>query len=132
VAKPAEALTTAAQSMGGNEASLPERLVFTAENCHDQDCGLPPDITRRKDDPAYYGYYENDYGEQFIVKIDRSAGVGVVRGGDLGWQTPIEIIDDRVGGGVILGDREVAWLKACWAAATGRELQYHPGMQGEP
>jgi hypothetical protein len=60
-------------------------LVFVAHNNHDERCGTPPRL-RNIDSPGlYYGYFENRYGEQFVLTFDRAAKTGAVLGGDLGW-----------------------------------------------
>jgi hypothetical protein len=63
-------------------------LVFVAHNNHDQRCGAPPRL-RNIDNPGlYYGYFENRYGEQFVLTFDRVTKTGAVSGGDLGWGEP--------------------------------------------
>jgi hypothetical protein len=65
-------------------------LVFAAHNAHHARCGAPPRL-RNTDNPGlYYGYFENRYGEQFVVTFDRVTGTGMVSGGDLGWGDPKE------------------------------------------
>jgi hypothetical protein len=64
------------------------RLVFSAHNTHHERCGAPPRL-RNTDNPGlYYGYFENRYGEQFVLTFDRATGTGSVSGGDLGWAEP--------------------------------------------
>jgi len=96
--------------------------VITIENNHHADCGKSPVVTREANSPDYFGYFENQYGEQWMVRIDRDAGRGCLRGGDIGWDTEISIVDDEVVGDCILGQEEVAWLTVCWMTATGRIL----------
>ncbi len=44
---------------------------------------------RNTDNPGlYHGYFENRYGEQFVLTFDRATGTGVISGGDLGWSEP--------------------------------------------
>jgi hypothetical protein len=63
-------------------------LVFVAHNNHDERCGTPPRL-RNIDNPGlYYGYFENRYGEQFVLTFDRATKTGTVSGGDLGWGEP--------------------------------------------
>jgi len=41
--------------------------------------------------------------------------------GDCGWDSPTAVVDGRVPG-LILGEGELLWLKACWREATaGRD-----------
>jgi hypothetical protein len=63
-------------------------LVFVAHNNHDERCGTPPRL-RNIDHPGlYYGYFENRYGEQFVLTFDCATKTGTVSGGDLGWGEP--------------------------------------------
>jgi hypothetical protein len=63
-------------------------LVFSAHNTHHERCGAPPRL-RNTDNPGlYHGYFENRYGEQFVLTFDRTTGTGTVSGGDLGWAEP--------------------------------------------
>jgi hypothetical protein len=63
-------------------------FVFVAHNNHDERCGAPPRL-RNVDNPGlYYGYFENRYGEQFVLTFDRATKTGTVSGGDLGWGEP--------------------------------------------
>ena len=63
-------------------------LVFAAHNHHDPRCGQPPRVRNTADPGLYYGYFENRYGEQFVLTFDRATGTGTVAGGDLGWDEP--------------------------------------------
>jgi hypothetical protein len=63
-------------------------LVFVAHNNHDERCGPPPRL-RNTDNPGlYHGYFENRYGEQFVLTFNRATTTGTVSGGDLGWGEP--------------------------------------------
>ena len=75
-------------------------LVFVAHNNHDERCGPPPRL-RNTDNPGlYYGYFENRYGEQFVLTFDRETKTGTVSGGDLGWDDPkaftLELLDEAL------------------------------------
>jgi hypothetical protein len=89
--------------------------VFTATNWHTPSCGQAPDVANTE--PAnYYGYFENEYGEQWVLVYDRKQYRGVLRGGDAGWENEFVVIGDDVQG-VILCKSEQAWLRACLKAA---------------
>ena len=96
--------------------------MITIANNHHEHCGESPVVSRDANSPDYFGYFENQYGEQWMVQIDRDAGRGCLRGGDIGWDTEISIVDDEVVGDCILGQEEAAWLTVCWMTATGRIL----------
>jgi hypothetical protein len=91
------------------------RLVFQADNVHSPSCGEPPGIVKGELG-IYYGYFENERGEQWVLEIDRSQGRGVLRGGDVGWDTRREVIDGTIKA-LILSPAEAAWLTTCWKAA---------------
>ena len=73
-------------------------------------------------DDHHLGYFENEFGEQFVLEINRSTGEGILQSGDLGWDCKIKIRDNEIPGDVVLGADELEWLSACWRAATGCEL----------
>jgi hypothetical protein len=72
-------------------------LVFAALNTHDASCGRPPRLRNTADPGLYHGYFENRYGEQFILTFDRATGAGTVSGGDLGWDDPRSFTIDLLG-----------------------------------
>lgn len=69
------------------------------------------------------GSFVGAYSDLWTVEINRQAKTGVLRGGDIGWDTEIRIKKNRIRGGVILDDEEFGWLEACWRAATGGTLE---------
>ena len=85
-------------------------------NSHTDECGKPPTITNETHD-KYIGFFENRFGQQWIFVYDLKQKVGELRGGDIGWATVIPVRDGKAD--VMLGKAEVAWLLACWIAATG-------------
>jgi hypothetical protein len=60
-------------------------LVFAAQNNHGPHCGPPPRHRTTADPGHYHGYFENQFGEQFVFTFDPATGAGAVWGGDLGW-----------------------------------------------
>ena len=90
--------------------------LLKIKNNHSLSCGDPPivnsDISNR-----YIGYFENAFGEQWIFTMDRETGRADLYGGDVGWNTKLEVIDGNVAD-VILGSAEQLWLTACWIAAN--------------
>ena len=76
------------------------------------------DIRHRSSDTAYVGYFANQFGEQWVLVIDREAKTGVLRGGDIGWETEISVVDGQASD-LVLGEDEREWLNACWQAACG-------------
>ena len=85
-------------------------------NHHSPSCGDPPIIDSEKGN-CYVGYFENEHGEQWIFTLNRKTRKAILRGGDVGWNTDMEVIDGQVDD-LILGICERAWLQACWLAGT--------------
>ena len=91
--------------------------LLQSRNHHSLSCGDPPII--KGDDPnVYLGYFQNAFGEQWVFSYDRTTRKAELRGGDIGWNTVHEVRDGKVGE-LVLGREELAWLQACWKAATG-------------
>ncbi|TYP46776.1 hypothetical protein [Thermosediminibacter litoriperuensis] len=88
---------------------------FVMQNKHAKSCGEPPLITN--DDSKYYGYFENEHGEQWVFIYDRRTGTAELRGGDVGWERVFLVRNGQVNG-LILNENEKMWLQACWKAAT--------------
>lgn len=97
----------------------PRQLIFEAFNRHGISEGLPPHINTDVQG-SYYGYYENEYGEQFIFVYDRTAKRGSLWLGDNGWETPAIVVDGGAPS-LILSKSESMWLYSCWLAATAVE-----------
>jgi hypothetical protein len=69
----------------------------------------------------YYGYFENQHAEQWILVYDFDTETGILRGGDAGWQNMYAFINGRAPG-MTLNHEERAWLIACWLVVnTNRE-----------
>ena len=91
--------------------------LLIVHNQHVPGCGEPSRVTSGDGD-LYIGYFENPFGEQWVFTYDRQSRRAVLRGGDAGWETEFEVIDGGVAG-LVLGEEELTWLRACWSAATG-------------
>jgi hypothetical protein len=90
--------------------------LLCIRNHHTANCGDPPMITG--DDPAQYiGYFENPFGEQWIFTYNRENHNAELRGGDVGWNTALTVVNGTIEG-VLFGQIESLWLLACWKAAT--------------
>lgn len=90
--------------------------VFIMENKHAESCGTPPIITNTNSN-KYFGYFENEFGEQWVFVYDPDTGKGELRGGDVDWNNVFEVLNGRVPD-LILGASEQKWLEACWESAT--------------
>ncbi len=90
-----------------------ERLL-EIDNVHVADCGPPPvvDATGK-----YVGYFQNEYGEQWVFIGDRKTGEAVIYGGDVGWQSQYKASGSKpFPGDLILSREEKEWIIACFVA----------------
>lgn len=98
--------------------------LLAIRNNHSVSCGDPPIVNSEEDGTTYVGYFENAFGEQWIFTFDRGKNVASLRGGDLGWNTQLNVECDSDGVfwtkplQVNLTHHERQWLLACWQAAT--------------
>ncbi len=97
---------------------------FAMQNNHLKTSGEPP-VFRNGDSRRYYGYFENQLGEQWVFVYDRERKKGELCGGDIGWQMVIPVVDG-VPIGVNLREDEERWLKACWFTASGQRTGLRP------
>ncbi len=91
--------------------------LLTLTNRHLASCGTP--IGWSNEDDRYYGYFANAYGDQWVFVYDRTAQVGHLYGGDIGWDAAEPVLDGKTPH-VFLSPMEAQWLMACWQAATER------------
>lgn len=84
-------------------------------NHHYESCGMPPQVTN-KEPGKYVGYFENRFGEQWILQVDYETKDGELRGGDIGWSTVYPIRAGQLSEELILGDDEKVWITACLKA----------------
>jgi hypothetical protein len=89
--------------------------LLRVPNHHAVACGNPP-IVDGSDQNLYIGYFENDYGEQWIFTRDRTTGIATLRGGDIGWNTNIDETDGPAAA-LVLNQPERQWLESCLAAS---------------
>ena len=92
--------------------------LLTIRNHHSPACGDPPIVNEEVHD-TYIGYFENQYGEQWVFTCNRATGESVLRGGDIGWNKPCPVVDGQVDD-LNLSQDEKLWLEACHAAAIPR------------
>ena len=64
---------------------------------------------------VYIGYFENEHGEQWIFTRDRKTGIATLRGGDIGWNTAIDVTSGRTR--IDAQPRRSKWLNACLIAS---------------
>ncbi len=89
--------------------------LLTIRNHHAVCSGDPPIVDDSKAN-QYIGYFENLFGEQWVFTRDRSTGVAILRGGDIGWNTQFDVTDGHTGK-LMLNPSEALWLESCLAAS---------------
>ena len=94
-------------------------VVLVVRNTHSPECGEPPRL-QHPTAGIYVGAFVGAYGDLWAIEIDRKAKTGVLRGGDIGWDTEITIKKNRIGGGVILGEEEFGVACSVLAGSDGR------------
>src|SRR5690348_11679600 len=94
--------------------------LLSVHNRHIDGCGAPPFVTEKPGQDI--GYFENQQGEQAIFVFDRAAQAGTLWLGDCGWETSHQVIEGQVAS-VVLPETERTWLRTCWEAATGQQVQ---------
>ena len=105
-------------SMTTNRADTP---LFCVRNHHSADCGAPPCIADLSPS-QYFGYFENQHGEQAVFVYDRDSSRAIVYVGDAGWAAPYAVVDAAVPD-LVLSETERLWVRACWQAATANRKE---------
>ena len=66
---------------------------FLATNHHSESCGVPPTFDDRLDDDiTYRSYFENQYGEQWVLVHRASTDAVTLYGGDCGWENALAVL----------------------------------------
>ncbi len=99
-----------------------EDLVLAVYTSRQPDFEAPPGITKHANDTMYVGHFQNQCGEHYVVSIDRQSKSGWLAGHETAWER-LEIRDGRLSADFALDPDEAQWLRACWRAATGQELE---------
>ena len=99
-----------------NEDPGQRQILFQAVNNHGESSGRPPKIEARLPG-KYYGYFQNEYGEQAIFVFDYSTQTGTLWVGDNSWEEPVHVTDGKATD-LILARNEQLWLQCCSDTAT--------------
>ena len=94
--------------------------LLQIQNRHTPECGDPP-IVDGGSDNKYIGYFENQFGEQWVFTRDRNTGIAILRGGDAGWDNQYDVTDGN--SGLRLTPEERLWLQACSQVSQHRKLE---------
>lgn len=115
------------------EHTTPEVPLLTVYNAHVPACGEPPSIVSRPEDSTYYGYFVNEYGEQWIFEYDDATQTATLRGGDAGWEQKYVVDEGSVDFcQIILTKSELMWSYACWMVATAKQRLREGRSVNEP
>ena len=100
-------------------------LIFSARDNQTANLGTPPHVTNA-DNSVYVGYFENDYGEQWVFTYDRKSRRAELRGGDLEWGRRVEVSNHEglpdIGDLILsefrglVGCMRAGWRQSGWAA----------------
>ena len=91
-----------------------EKKLFTVSNHHIIECGEAPKLNG-DEKGKYYGYFENGFGEQWILVSDKDKKEAYVFCGDAGWGKKYPVVNGGVD--LIMDECEKSWVKACYKAA---------------
>ena len=92
-----------------------DQPLLTIYNRHGAVSGEPPHLSS-EDRSKYFGYFQNEHGEQWLFVYDRTDGTAILRGGDTGWKKVYTLGDPK--NLPRLSESEHAWLLACLKAAS--------------
>jgi hypothetical protein len=118
--------------MLNNHSDHPSRQVprdtIAIPNHHVPECGSFPDWALSPPPESYFGYFENEHGEQWALLA--TPGTALLAGGDCGWDQTFElrhpdwraVVEKRcpIWPDLILDMNERTWLNACLQAAAWR------------
>ena len=89
--------------------------LLTIRNHHVASCGDPQIVNGTAGD-LYVGYFENAFGEQWVFTRDRKTGIAILRGGDIGWNTKVDMTEGKAET-LVLNASESQWLQSCLEAS---------------
>jgi hypothetical protein len=92
-------------------------IIFQMPNHHGPNSGQPPMIDGREPG-RYYGYFQNEHGEQAVFVYTHATKTAELYMGDVGWEEVHQVIDGEAPE-IVLTLQEAIWLQICWYAATG-------------
>jgi hypothetical protein len=93
--------------------------VLQIDNLHSPQCGEPPSVDATG---KFVSYFENGYGEQWVLVGNPVSGKALVYAGDCHWGKPMEVSVDHPYPGAILQETEKMWLVACLAAMGNKRF----------
>ena len=94
-------------------------LVLQIDNLHTPECGAPPTVDGTG---RFVSYFENGFGEQWVLVGDKASGKAVIYAGDCHWGKPMEVSVDQPHPRATLQEPEKMWLVACLAAMGNKRF----------
>jgi hypothetical protein len=102
-----------------NIAHNKQTAAFKVANLHYASCGKPPKIDA---DGRYVSYFENRYGEQWVLIGSEDRTSAEIRGGDIGWDRVVVVSIEKPFPDIVLNEDEIMWMVACLAAMSGKSF----------
>ena len=95
-----------------------ERLL-QIDNAHVASCGPPPSLDASDE---YVGYFENEYGEQWVFIGDPETGKARLFGGDVHWEKRYDVSLKSPCPPLVLTESERLWIITCFMAMSETPL----------
>ena len=87
--------------------------LLKISNLQSEGCGKPPSLTLEMG--QFVSYFENHYGEQWMMVAEKDKQSAVLYGGDIGWKSPVKLQApfwlDKVD--IVLNREELYWILSC-------------------
>jgi hypothetical protein len=109
----------------GRETFMDEDFL-TIQNQHTPHAGRLPKWALDRPEGAYFGYYENEYGEQWVILASQEKVL--LAGGDCGWDSTYELLRPPWAEiaersypqwpDLVMTPEERTWLLTCLASAA--------------
>jgi len=93
--------------------------LLQIDNVHTAECGAPPAVDAKG---KFVSYFENGFGEQWVLVGDKVSGKAVLYAGDCHWEKFMEVSVDQPYPRVALQQPEKMWLVACLAAIGNKRF----------
>ena len=101
--------------------SKPHKSVplLQIDNLHTAECGTPPTVDAAE---KFVSYFENGFGEQWVLVGDKASGKAHIYAGDCHWGESMEVSVDQPYPRATLQEAEKMWLVACLAAMGNKSF----------
>jgi hypothetical protein len=93
--------------------------LLQIDNLHTPECGGPPTLDATG---KFVSYFENGFGEQWVLVGDKASGKAVIYAGDCHWGKSMEVSIDQPYPRATLQEPEKMWLVASLAAMGNKRF----------